>query len=239
MQALAAASYRVVAPYMPGYYPTGFSRNGRYESAAIAVDCLALLDGLTDRPVILIGHDWGASAAYRMALAAPEKIVRLIMNAVPYEGAFSTAFLTNPVQQRRSWYMFFFLQMSFAEEAVAYNHFDFLERLWRDWSPDWEYPPEELEAVKEYFRRPGVLAAAINYYRHTFNPSDDDRELDVIYERYGGPILVPSLYLHGANDGGIVVEVTEGMEEHFPQGLEKHILPDAGKFCPPGESGGG
>jgi pimeloyl-ACP methyl ester carboxylesterase len=230
MQALAAAGYHVVAPYMPGYYPTTFTKHGRYESAAIALDCLALLDMLTERPVILIGHDWGAAAAYRMALAAPEKIARLITIAVPYGGALSKAFLTNPLQQRRSWYMFFFMQMSFAEDAVAYNNFDFLERLWRDWSPDWQYPPEELEAVKECFRQPGVLAAAINYYRHTFNPSDDDPDLAIIYERYGGPILVPSLYLHGANDGGIGVEVTEGMEEQFPRGLEKHIMSGAGHF---------
>jgi pimeloyl-ACP methyl ester carboxylesterase len=84
MQALAQAGYRVIAPYMRGYFPTEVPPNGPYESAALVLDTLALIDALSEQPVILIGHDWGAEAAYRAAIIAPEKISKLVTLAVPY-----------------------------------------------------------------------------------------------------------------------------------------------------------
>ena len=62
--------------------------------------------------------------------------------------------MTSYDQQRRSWYMFFF-QTPFADVALAHDDFAFIERLWRDWSPGWRYPAEEMAALKETFRQPG------------------------------------------------------------------------------------
>ncbi|MEW5828108.1 MAG: alpha/beta hydrolase [Chloroflexota bacterium] len=75
-----------------------------------------------------------------------------------------------------------------------------------------------------------MLTATLNYYRHIFNPTNDQPALQAIRERYGEPIAVPTLYLHGARDGGIGVETTEGMEGWFRNGLEKRIIADAGHF---------
>lgn len=229
MQALAQAGYRIVAPFMRGYYPTEAPPDGPYETAALVQDTLALIDLLSDQPVILIGHDWGAAAAYGAAVLAPEKIARLITIAVPYGDTWWNAIITNPAQQRRSWYMFFF-QMPWVEEAVAHNDFAFIERLWQDWSPGWVYPPEALQAVKTTFQQPGVLTAALNYYRHSLNPAHHHPGLAAIRERRGEPISVPALYFHGGRDGGIGVETTEGMEDWFRKGLAKRIIAAAGHF---------
>jgi hypothetical protein len=59
----------------------------------------------------------------------------------------------------------FFFQTPFADAALPFGDFRFLERLWADWSPGWQYPPEEMAALKETFRQPGVVAAALGYYR--------------------------------------------------------------------------
>lgn len=229
MQALAEVGYRVVAPYLRGYFPTEAPSQVSYERAALTQDSLALIEVLSDQPVILMGHDWGAAAAYGAAVLAPEKIAKLITIAVPYGETWRNAIITNPAQQRRSWYMFFF-QMPWVEEAVVYDDFAFIERLWQDWSPGWAYPPEAVAVVKEIFRQPASLTAALNYYRHTFNPAQGDPALQAIRERQGEPIAVPTLYFHGEQDGGIGVETTEGMEKWFPNGLAKHILPGAGHF---------
>ncbi|HJW91080.1 MAG TPA: alpha/beta hydrolase [Anaerolineales bacterium] len=229
MQALAQAGYRVVAPYMRGYFPTDAPPTVSYERAALTQDTLGLIDVLSDQPIILIGHDWGAAAAYGAALLAPEKIAKLITIAVPYGETWWNALITNPAQQRRSWYIYFF-QMPFAETAVAHDDFAFLERLWQDWSPGWAYPPEDLQAVKDTFRKPGVLTAALNYYRHSFNSAQSDPALKAIRERHGEPIAVPTLYVHGARDGGIGVETTVGMEGWFQNGLQKWIIAEAGHF---------
>ena len=44
------------------------------------------------------------------------------------------------------------------------------------------------------------------------------------------PVTMPTLYVHGARDGCIGVELAEGMEAFFPAGLEKLFIPDAGHF---------
>ncbi len=44
------------------------------------------------------------------------------------------------------------------------------------------------------------------------------------------PIQVPTLYLHGRRDGCIGVELAEGMEAYFEQGLRKVIVEEAGHF---------
>lgn len=227
MTELAAAGFRVLAPWMRGYFPTDTPADGRYESAALVQDVLALIDALSQEPVILLGHDWGAQAAYGAAIMAPEKVAKLIAIAVPL--GMSRFFITSPEQQRRSWYMFLF-QMAFAEAAVAHNDCAFLERLWQDWSPGWEYPPAEMAALKATFQKPGVLHAALNYYRHTLNPAHHSPELAYIKEHMADPVNVPTLYIHGAKDGCIGVETIVGMERSFTKRLEKRIVPDGGHF---------
>lgn len=230
LPALAAAGYRAVAPYMRGYAPTDVPENGPYQSAALAQDAVALIEALGYQRAVVFGHDWGALAAYGAAVLAPERVSRLVTAAVPHGAAFAAAFLTNYEQQRRSWYMFFF-QTPFADGAVPFDDFRFLERLWRDWSPGWEYPPEEMAALKETFRRPGVLPAALGYYRATLNPENQRPELADIQLRISmSPILVPTLYFHGARDGCIGAELLEGMEQLFPNGLQSVVVPDAGHF---------
>ena len=227
MKELAAAGFRVVAPYMRGYFPTDAPADGRYESAALVQDVLALIDALSQGPVILLGHDWGAQAAYGAAIMAPEKVAKLITIAVPL--GMSRYLITSLEQQRRSWYMFLF-QMAFAETAVAQGKFLFLERLWQDWSPGWQYPSEEIAEVKATFQKPGVLQAALNYYRHTLNPAHHSPDLSYIRQRMADPVNVPILYIHGAKDGCIGIETIVGMEKYFTKKLKTRIVPDGGHF---------
>ena len=67
--------------------------------------------------------------------------------------------------------------MPWAEEAVAYNDFAFLEKMWQDWSPSWAYPSEELQAIKDTFQKPGGLTAALNYYRRASRIQKDSQSL--------------------------------------------------------------
>lgn len=227
MPALAAAGYRVVAPYMRGYAPTDIPEGGYFGVPALAADAIALAGALSSEPVVLIGHDWGAAAAHTAAAMAPERFSKLITIAVPHGPAFTQSLVTSPAQQRRSWYMFFF-QLPFAETAVAMNDFAFIERLWRDWSPGWDFPRDEMALLKRTLDAPGVLTAALAYYRHTFNPPPSAPGLaEVSTPR---KIQVPTLYLHGRRDGCIGAELAEGMEAYFERGLSKVIIEGAGHF---------
>jgi pimeloyl-ACP methyl ester carboxylesterase len=230
LPALAAAGYRAVAPAMRGYAPTGPAPDGRYQSAALAEDAVALITALGYDDAVVLGHDWGAVAAYGAALAAPARIRKLITAAVPYGAQVSAAFMTSYDQQRRSWYMFFF-QTPFADVALAHDDFTFLERLWRDWSPGWKFPAEEMAALKETFRQPGVAEAALGYYRAMFNPALHDPALASLQDRMMlEPIEVPAMMLHGADDGCMGAELVQGMGGFFPRGLRVEIVPRTGHF---------
>ena len=228
MTALAAAGYRVVVPYMRGYAPTEVAEGAYFGVPALGEDAIALARALSDEPVILIGHDWGAVAAHTAAAMAPEEFSKLITMAVPYGPAFTQSLVTSPAQQRRSWYMFYF-QLPFAEGAVALDDFAFIERLWRDWSPGWDFPESELDSLKRTLGSPGVLLAALSYYRHTFNPPPNAPTLTEVTTPQ--QIQVPTLYIHGRNDGCIGVELAEGIEVFFDKGLEKAIIEGAGHFA--------
>lgn len=230
LPALAAAGYRAVAPAMRGYAPTGPAPDGRYQTAALAQDAVALITALGHDDAIVFGHDWGALAAYGAALAAPERVRKLVTAAVPYGMQVTNAFMTSYAQQKRSWYMFFF-QTPFADVALAHDDYAFLEHLWRDWSPGWKFPRDEMAALKDTFRQPGVADAALGYYRAMLDPTRQDPALAELQSRMMiEPIAVPALMLHGADDGCMGAELVAGMEAYFPRGLRVEVVPGTGHF---------
>ncbi|MBI5506760.1 MAG: alpha/beta hydrolase, partial [Deltaproteobacteria bacterium] len=179
---------------------------------------------------VVFGHDWGAMAAYGAAVLGPEKVERLIAAAVPYGPKLATAFTENYAQQKRSWYMFFF-QGPLAEMAVGANELRFIRNLWKDWSPGWNTPEADIAPVLATLAQPGVLEAALGYYRCLFNPALQDPALMADQMQIGvAPVTVPTLYLHGRDDGCMGLEMCDEMESAFPAGLEKVVIDAAGHF---------
>ncbi|MEX2659427.1 MAG: alpha/beta fold hydrolase, partial [Acidimicrobiales bacterium] len=134
---LVEAGYRVVAPFLRGYAPTAVPADGRYQTGALAKDAVELHEALAgDERAVVIGHDWGATAAYGAASLAPERWRRVVTASVPPAGAMSAGFLTYD-QLRRSWYMFFF-QHPLAELVVGMDDLAVVDRLWADWSPGYD-----------------------------------------------------------------------------------------------------
>ncbi|MCC6640428.1 MAG: alpha/beta hydrolase [Deltaproteobacteria bacterium] len=226
---LGEAGWRAVAPWMRGYAPTAIPADGRYQAAVLARDVIELVDALGASDAVVIGHDWGALAAHGAAILAPERVRRLVTLAVPHRGA-GLALTTSYAQQKRSWYMFFF-QTPLADAVVAADDFAFVERLWRDWSPGYEPRADDLDGVKRALRAPGGLAAALGYYRATFDPRLQDPALAADQMRaLGAEVPVRTLYLHGARDGCMGLESLDGIESAYTGGLETRIVEDAGHF---------
>jgi len=231
LPALAGAGYRAVAPLLRGYAPSAQSADGNYQSAAVSRDVLAMIEALGREQAALVGHDWGAVAATEAAILGPERVSRLVALSVPHRTA-GVAMMSQYDQIRRSFYVWFF-QTPFAEAAVAAGDFAFLDRLWADWSPGYELAPAEREALKATFRQPGVLAAALAYYRATFDPAKQDPALAADQARAAaGEVEIESLYLHGDQDGCIGLEATLGMEAGFAKGFRKVVIEGAGHFLP-------
>lgn len=229
LDALANAGFHAVAPYMRGYHPDMLSPDDSYQTAALAREAIELIAGLGYREATVFGHDWGAAVAALSAVLAPETVTALVTAAVPYGNKLGESFITDPAQQRRSWYMFFF-QSPLAEMAVAYDELAFIRRLWNDWSPTWDFTDEDIAPVLETLQDPAVLKAALTYYRCALNPDFQKAAHAELQGRAGELIKVPSLHLHGGEDGCIGVDMTAGMGAFFAAEFELEILPDCGHF---------
>jgi pimeloyl-ACP methyl ester carboxylesterase len=158
--ALAAAGYRAVSPFLRGYAPTSIPADGRYDSVTLGRDTLALISTLGADQAIVVGHDWGASAAYAAASLEPGRVKLLVTIAIPHPASLRP--IPRLVWRARH---FLALRRRGAEARVRANDFAVVDELVRRWSPAWQVPPGETDAVKEAFRQPGCLDAALGYYR--------------------------------------------------------------------------
>jgi pimeloyl-ACP methyl ester carboxylesterase len=229
LPALAGAGFRGVAPFMRGYAPTSPAPDGRYQSVLLAQDAVALVIALGTGRAFVVGHDWGAAAAYGAAALAPERIERMVTLGAAHPAAVRGDLAASYERHKGVWHAYFF-QMPFAEQVVAANDFAFLEHWWRDASPELD-PAAVIERVKATFRQPGVVTAALNYYRHTFHPANRDPALQALQERAStAPTSVPTLALHGTRDRPGRLEAFEGMDDLFVKGVEKVVYPGAGHF---------
>lgn len=227
---LVDAGYRVVAPYMRGYAPTSTAPDGRYDAALLGLDASALIDELGDgQAAAVIGHDWGAFATYAVAAFAPEKVEKIVTIAIAHPGALLGELGLNYDVIKGGWHAYFF-QMPSAEQAVAHNDFDFLLKWWRDASPEFDIPPDVIESVKVSFRQEGTIEAAINYYRHTFNPAGRDPALAELSEKIAAPTTLPCLAFHGTRDRPGRLETFERMDHLFTNKLEKVVIEGTGHF---------
>jgi pimeloyl-ACP methyl ester carboxylesterase len=219
LPALAGAGFHAVAPFMRGYAPTAVPADGAYHLGALVADAVALHEVLGgDGDAVLIGHDWGAEAAYGAAAFAPDRWRRLVTLAVP-PAALDEVLFSDYEQLKRSFYLFMFRDPAgLAETAVARDDLAFLDKLWRDWSPGFQ-PGEHLARVKDCLRQPANLAAALGYYRAAVNQEAAARQAPQ-----------PTLYLHGARDGCIGVDLVRGAERLLAPSSRVIVIDEAGHF---------
>lgn len=224
---LAEAGYRVVAPWLRGYAPAAVPDDGNYHVSALVGDVLALVDHLGADDPVFVGHDWGAIIGYATVASKPDRFARLVTMAVPPLGTVMAGFLTF-AQIRRSWYMFVF-QHALAEAIVAAEDLAFIDGLWAEWSPGYA-AADDVAHVKDALRDPANLTAALGYYRAMLGP-DQSRATDVDAATML-PSPVPTLYLHGANDGCMGAELVDGAAASLPTpGSRAEILGGVGHFA--------
>jgi pimeloyl-ACP methyl ester carboxylesterase len=221
---LVDAGLRVARPSLRGYAPSSLAHDRRYDAAALADDLVAIADAVSpDRPVRLVGHDWGAIAAYAATARAPHRFSHVVTMAVPHLRVAGPRFL-RPTQLRRSWYMLFFQLRGLAETRAARDDFALIRRLVRDWSPGWSAPDDELRAITDALSPRAHLEAALSYYRALGRGSSSARR--ALFSR----TRVPALYLHGVDDGCVGVELADGVESAYVAPVTVVRVAGAGHF---------
>jgi len=228
MPELAHAGWRAVAPFTRGYAPTSLPADGRYQSGALVADANALhgaLGGSGD--AVLIGHDWGAVAAYGAASHQPQRWQRVVTLAIPPAPVMARAF-TDVEQLKRSWYMFFQCT-ALAEHVIARDKLAFLRMLWNDWSPGYD-ATEDVERVAEALAEPSHLLAALGYYRAQFGIDELDPLLADEQQATAMTPPQPTLYMHGGSDGCLAAEYASSVLGFLAHESEVDVIKDAGHW---------
>ena len=225
---LAAAGYRAVAPFNRGYAPTSLAADGVYQSGVLGADANALHEALGgDSDAVIIGHDYGAMAVYAAAHLDGSRWRKLVAAAVPPGPVVAEGFMSYE-QLRMSWYIFFQLT-PLADLVVGMNDYEFIEKLWLDWSPGFD-PSTDLDHFRAAMPDHDHLVAALSYYRQTLDPtlqSPDYAEAQTgVFEL---PTL-PLLYLHGENDGCMSSAIAAKSADVLEAPSRFEMIADAGHF---------
>ena len=224
LQRLAAAGYRAVAPFMRGYAPSGLAADGDYRATTLARDAAALVQALGESRAFLVGHDWGAVAAYLAAAQAPERWRGVVTAAIPHLRRF--LFWPTARQLARSRYMAFFQLRGIPERRIVADDFAWLRALIRTWSPGWDFSEQDFAPLKEGFSDPQRLRAALAYYRALPAVLAEHASWPLLFT----PLQVPVRVICGGQDGCIGREMFERQAQHFAAGYDLIELPDAGHF---------
>jgi epoxide hydrolase 4 len=127
LPALAAAGFRAVAPDLRGYCdspkPDGIKP---YHISEIAADVAELIESLHGAPCVLVGHDWGAAAAWTLAMERPELLRKLVILNVPHPKAIAREAQRSLRQKLNLSYQVFF-QLPWLPELVM----KVMTREWR------------------------------------------------------------------------------------------------------------
>ncbi len=228
MPALAAAGYRVVAPFLRGYCPTAIPTHGYYDKATLATDVAALIRALGGgEPAHLVGQDWGAIISYAVLAAFPQLVRRAVVMAVPHPAEVARSMLI-PKHVQRSFHWWFFQLPGLPERALLDNDAAFIDYLWTYWTRPGHQDAAHIASVKAMLAQPGVLTATLGYYRAMLDPAKGDPalgELRLLMERL---IAVPTLALCGADD--LRAELMTDQAQYFTGEYRYEEVAGAGHF---------
>jgi pimeloyl-ACP methyl ester carboxylesterase len=226
MPRLAAAGYRVVAPYLRGYPPTEIPAAGYYDAATLACDVKGLVDALSDGPAYVVAQDWGAAITYGFLAAFPESVRRAVTMAIPHPRV-RPMLIASPEQIHRSFHWWFFQLPNLPELAIRLNDFAFIDYLWTLWSPRLE-DPAHVKEVKEMLAVPGALEATLSYYRAMLDPTGADPALASVRRDLERDITVPTLAIFGEED--MRADFADAQKSFFKGPYRAANIPGCGHF---------
>ena len=243
-----APHFRVVAPDLRGYNDSEKPRGVRaYSLAEVTADVAGLIEALGEREAVVVGHDWGGAIAWTVAMERPEVVRRLAILNCPHPAIFVQHLRENPRQMARSLYMLMFQIPRLPEFLLGLNRAWLVRRaversaVRRD-----GITPEDLETLRTNASKPGVLRAALDYYRALLRAPEargswprwlrrflwGDRQPEGLREHPEDwpKIQAPTLVIWGEQDVALGRELTLGMEPLVAAPFQIKYLPLCGHW---------
>lgn len=222
---LAAEGYRAVAPNLRGYYPTSKGPDGGASLIDGGLDALGLMTALRAERAAIVGCDWGSLVAYAAAHLAPERIWKVAPGTGMHPANLS---FSDPELLYRFRHFVVHQFRGLAELHARRNDWAYLNRLYRRWSPTWDFDEADLREVKNAFRAGGI-GGPFAWYRSLAAAQ--------VLASYRGQrdimsrlTTVPALVWAGTADGATPARFTMGQEAFHIGGLTTRFVEGAGHF---------
>ncbi|MFQ5699860.1 MAG: alpha/beta fold hydrolase [Myxococcota bacterium] len=222
---LLADSYRLVAPDLRGLGDSSRPASG-YDKKTVGADIWRLMhDHLRCDTFAVVGHDWGAPVAFRLAADHPDAVKRLVLLDVPVPGDRPPG---RDGEGAPRWHHLFHRIPDLPEALTAGR-----ERLYLEWffstgvNAAGAFGESDITEYARAYAQPGAMRAGFEYYRALPTDVADNRETLAT----GFLLPMPTLGLGGGGSRGRgerVVESLRRVAKHATGGA----IPDCGHFIP-------
>jgi len=230
---LTAAGLRTIVPYLRGFGPTRFLDPSTHRSgqlAALGQDAIELAQILGFEHYAVVGHDWGARAAYIASTEDARHVSHAVAISVGY-GTNDPHQIISLQQARNYWYHWYFC-LPRGLEIVRQSRRDLCQFLWDTWSPTWKREAEEFDITAASFDNVDWPDITVHSYRHRWGRADGDPHYEELERRLATVphCTVPTLVLHGGSDACNDPATSANRESHFSGGYRRTVLPGLGHF---------
>jgi epoxide hydrolase 4 len=216
-----AERHRVIVPDLPG-----FGRSDpppRYDAASVAGLLASFCDATGVPRATIVGHDWGGSLAFALALGHPERVERLVVTNAPFR----------KLDLKRGFHFLAFNVPFVPEIAFRLAGDRLVTFMLRAGSTRKQaFTEETMRPYLEAYRSGANVSSALSYYR-TVTRSVIARRLRPAARTTSEPrrIEAPTLIVWGMRDPALPPSILESIERDIPQARTVR-LEDVGHFVP-------
>ena len=233
LPSLHARGFRTFVPHLRGCGPTRFRDAATFRSgqlAALAADLIDLADALHFERFAVVGHDWGARAAYIASCLEPSRVTRCVALSVGW--GTNDPEQTLPLRQVQNYWYHWYMSLERGAELVRNDRRTFTRYIWTIWNPAWPISEDEFTATAVAFDNPDWAEIVLHSYRVRWGlaPSDPLYATAEARVREAPQIRVPTAVIHGGADPCNGPVTSEGKERFFTSGYERVVLPGVGHF---------
>ncbi|WP_421654986.1 alpha/beta fold hydrolase [Leptothermofonsia sp. ETS-13] len=221
-----ARYFKVVVPDLRGYNDSDKPASG-YDLDTLCGDIQGLIESFGYKRAHIVGHDWGGAIAWHLGQKFPQYLNRLaILNAAPSQRLVQEM-VSNLDQLRRSWYVFAFQVPGIPEWLIQQNLKEFVKSVFQGMAVrKGVFSADNTEIYRDALAKPGVLSAALNYYRQMFSPWHWLKE----FGQLPNPIMAPTLVLWGEEDALLSQNLTKDLGQWILAPYELKLIPHCGHW---------
>lgn len=213
-----SSTHKVVAIDLRGYNksdrPKGVSN---YTYDHLLSDIVAVIDHFDADKATILGHDWGASIAWRFAAFHPDKTERLIILSVPHPDCSKE------------------VRLKAGEDPTSFGNVlaspGFEKRVSMEMLTGWIKDKELVPLYEEAFNRSDI-DAMLNYYRANY-PTKQNIANSEFREQFSEAIPIikaPVLVIHGLSDKYASSSLFNNTWNYIDETITMVFIKDAGHF---------